>query len=102
MGKLDSDVVQSLDLELTFIVLSRSDDSKAGKITGTNALLAQCDMAGDVNVFISELEETDDGENAEPAAPLPVKYKGELEVMIAGKYLEASDCISLAGKLTLS
>lgn len=101
-------------LELTFIVL-HLDRSAAGmnketiRSLSTEELVRRCKMAGDVNVFLSPLQEDDDDDEDEDeeskaqsatprsseasAAALQPQMRGELEIMIAGAYLTLA-CIS--------
>lgn len=85
-----------LDLpELTFIVLHLPEDVKnsvdfASNDANAEGFLSRCPMAGDVNVFLSPMddeEEEDDDPSKAPKIASPeskAPLKGEMEIMIAG------------------
>lgn len=49
---------------------------------------ANCSMAGDVNLFLNqvEIENEEEEEEKEPVSSLGTRLEAECEVMIAGKY----------------
>lgn len=74
--------------ELTFIILHRPSNVEVSELA-TTELIAQCPMAGDVNVFFSDWQDDEDEEGDQGAsktvASTQRRYKGELEIMIAGE-----------------
>ncbi|CAO1630478.1 unnamed protein product [Jaminaea pallidilutea] len=77
------------DDKLTFIVLHPSEGTlEADESVDTVSLLSKCEMVGDVNVFLSPLEEEepddDDAESSQGRVHDTLnRTQGELEVMIA-------------------
>lgn len=71
--------------ELTFIVLNRPADAHLGEGTKIEQLIDRCEMAGDVNLFISDLDDVDDEGAASQSADRAPQKNGELQVMIAGE-----------------
>lgn len=85
--------------ELTFIVLhlDRSApglDEETLRSLSTEELIARCKMAGDVNVFLSPVEDDEEdeggGQSTPPSSSTVIdgtrpQLRGELEIMIAGK-----------------
>lgn len=64
---------------------------EADESEDTVSLLSKCEMVGDVNVFLSPLEEEEPGDDDAESSQgrvhgtLPNRTQGELEVMIAGE-----------------
>ncbi|CAO1627715.1 unnamed protein product [Parajaminaea phylloscopi] len=88
--------------KLTFIVLHRNKDVDFGAESEISALLSRCQMAGDVNVFISDLDDDDEpDDDAAHGTNAKAEKKGELEVMIAEPSLRRHGLAREAVKLLL-
>lgn len=69
--------------ELTFIILAKPSGDRIAEgddDADATALISKCRMIGDVNVFLSDPEDCDDGDDQNGTSK-----RGELEIMIAGR-----------------